>query len=205
MVNSGNYFFSVVAYFTGRGTFSVPVRICTGSSSDICQRGRRLAYSPSTKAIWVQSPAGSLRIFACGIRAGRCRWSAGFLGDLPFPRATTFRHCSILTSITLIGSQDINVKNRPNFFTRSLIFQRLISKVLTLLRQRLGTAEDWRNGTPPPFSQNPNLAHQQMPITRVSGQRDKLSTRDNIVRRKTSRANSLAAHNQSLYPNIVLC
>ncbi|KAJ8894066.1 hypothetical protein PR048_006676, partial [Dryococelus australis] len=32
-----------------------------------------------------QSPAGSLRIFACGNRAGRCRWSAGFLGDLRFP------------------------------------------------------------------------------------------------------------------------
>ncbi|KAJ8887555.1 hypothetical protein PR048_013771 [Dryococelus australis] len=45
----------------------------------------RLACSPPTKAIRVQSPAGSLRIFACGYRAGRCRWSAGFLGDLPFP------------------------------------------------------------------------------------------------------------------------
>ncbi|KAJ8883188.1 hypothetical protein PR048_015028 [Dryococelus australis] len=45
----------------------------------------RLACSPLNKAIRVQSPAGSLRIIACGNRAGRCRWSAGFLGDLPFP------------------------------------------------------------------------------------------------------------------------
>ncbi|KAJ8882068.1 hypothetical protein PR048_018556 [Dryococelus australis] len=45
----------------------------------------RLACSPPTKAIRVQSPAGSLRLVACGNRAGRCRWSAGFLGDLPFP------------------------------------------------------------------------------------------------------------------------
>ncbi|KAJ8882738.1 hypothetical protein PR048_014551 [Dryococelus australis] len=45
----------------------------------------RLACSPPTTAIRVQSPAGSLRIFACGIRAGRCRWWAGFLGDFPFP------------------------------------------------------------------------------------------------------------------------
>ncbi|KAJ8882051.1 hypothetical protein PR048_018539 [Dryococelus australis] len=45
----------------------------------------RLACSPPTKAIRVQSPAGSHRIFACGNRAVRCRWSAGFLGDLPFP------------------------------------------------------------------------------------------------------------------------
>ncbi|KAJ8867719.1 hypothetical protein PR048_031522 [Dryococelus australis] len=45
----------------------------------------RLACSPPTKAIRVQSPAGSLRIFACGNRAGRCRWSADFLEDLTFP------------------------------------------------------------------------------------------------------------------------
>ncbi|KAJ8894121.1 hypothetical protein PR048_006731 [Dryococelus australis] len=45
----------------------------------------RLACLPPTKAIRVQSTAGSLRIFACGNRAGRCRWSEGFLGDFPFP------------------------------------------------------------------------------------------------------------------------
>ncbi|KAJ8873317.1 hypothetical protein PR048_026951 [Dryococelus australis] len=45
----------------------------------------RLACSPPTKAFRVQYPAGPLRIFACGNRAGRCRWSAGFLGDLRFP------------------------------------------------------------------------------------------------------------------------
>ncbi|KAJ8879914.1 hypothetical protein PR048_020534 [Dryococelus australis] len=45
----------------------------------------RLARSPPTKATRVQSPAGSLRIFACGNRAGRYRSSAGILGDLPFP------------------------------------------------------------------------------------------------------------------------
>ncbi|KAJ8895428.1 hypothetical protein PR048_000760 [Dryococelus australis] len=45
----------------------------------------RFACSPLTKAIRVQSPAGSLRIFTCGNRAGRCRWSAGLLGDFQFP------------------------------------------------------------------------------------------------------------------------
>ncbi|KAJ8865939.1 hypothetical protein PR048_033462 [Dryococelus australis] len=44
-----------------------------------------LACSPPTKAIRVQSPAGTIRIFACGNRTGRCRWSAGLLGDLLFP------------------------------------------------------------------------------------------------------------------------
>ncbi|KAJ8894357.1 hypothetical protein PR048_006987 [Dryococelus australis] len=45
----------------------------------------RLACSPPTKAIRVQFPAGSLRILACENRAGRCRWSAGFIRDLLFP------------------------------------------------------------------------------------------------------------------------
>ncbi|KAJ8878435.1 hypothetical protein PR048_019013 [Dryococelus australis] len=45
----------------------------------------RLACSPPTRAIWIQSPVGSLGIFACGNRVGRCRWLTGFLGDLPFP------------------------------------------------------------------------------------------------------------------------
>ncbi|KAJ8897461.1 hypothetical protein PR048_002807 [Dryococelus australis] len=78
----------------------------------------RLARSPPTKAKRVQSPAGSLRIFACRNRTGRCRWSAGFLGDLPFPRPS-FRRCSILTSITLIGSQGLAVKSHQNLFTHS--------------------------------------------------------------------------------------
>ncbi|KAJ8870068.1 hypothetical protein PR048_029079 [Dryococelus australis] len=45
----------------------------------------RLACSPPTKAIRVQSSTGSLRIFACENRASRYRWSTGFLRDLPFP------------------------------------------------------------------------------------------------------------------------
>ncbi|KAJ8891771.1 hypothetical protein PR048_004324 [Dryococelus australis] len=56
----------------------------------------RLACSPSTKAIRVQSPAGSPRIFACGNRAGRCCWRADFSRDLPFPPAFSFRRCSIV-------------------------------------------------------------------------------------------------------------
>ncbi|KAJ8869644.1 hypothetical protein PR048_028637 [Dryococelus australis] len=58
----------------------------------------RFARSPTTKANRVQSRFRH-RIFASGNRAGRCRWSAGFLGDLQFPSALSFRRCSILTSI----------------------------------------------------------------------------------------------------------
>ncbi|KAJ8884157.1 hypothetical protein PR048_016014 [Dryococelus australis] len=45
----------------------------------------RLAYSPSTEANRVQSRPGPSRIFVCGNYAGRCRRSAGFLENLPYP------------------------------------------------------------------------------------------------------------------------
>ncbi|KAJ8868591.1 hypothetical protein PR048_030129 [Dryococelus australis] len=57
--------------------------------------------------------------FACGNRAGRCRWSAGFSRGSPFSPAFSFRRCSVVTSITLIGSQDLAVKvNLPHFSSR---------------------------------------------------------------------------------------
>ncbi|KAJ8897310.1 hypothetical protein PR048_002656 [Dryococelus australis] len=93
-------------------------KYCLASRREGATVVERLVYSPPTKAIRVQSPAGPLRIFACGIRAGRCRWSAGLLGDLPFP-PPQFRSCSILTSITLISSQDLYFKSRPNLLTHS--------------------------------------------------------------------------------------
>ncbi|KAJ8877529.1 hypothetical protein PR048_021984 [Dryococelus australis] len=58
-----------------------------------------------------------------GTRAGRCRLSAGFLGDLPFP-TLSFRHYFILTSLILIGSQYLDVKIRPKLFTHSRLFRR---------------------------------------------------------------------------------
>ncbi|KAJ8870357.1 hypothetical protein PR048_029378 [Dryococelus australis] len=45
----------------------------------------RLACSSPIRAILAQSSAGTLRIFGCGNRYGRCRWSTGFLGGLPIP------------------------------------------------------------------------------------------------------------------------
>ncbi|KAJ8897862.1 hypothetical protein PR048_003215 [Dryococelus australis] len=61
---------------------------------------QRLACSPLTKANRVKSPVGSLRIFARGNRAGRCCWSAGFIGVLPFPPLiNSFLRCSILSSL----------------------------------------------------------------------------------------------------------
>ncbi|KAJ8874595.1 hypothetical protein PR048_025461 [Dryococelus australis] len=74
--------------------------------------------SPPTKAIRVQYPAGSLRIFACGNRAGRHRWSAGFLGDVLFPPALLFQRCSILASITLIATQELDVTSQLSSLTQ---------------------------------------------------------------------------------------
>ncbi|KAJ8867402.1 hypothetical protein PR048_031203 [Dryococelus australis] len=75
----------------------------------------RLACSPPTKVNRAQSPVGSLRIYACWNRAGLCRWSVSFLGDLPFSPAPSFRRRSIFASIT----QDLTVNSRPNLFTHS--------------------------------------------------------------------------------------
>ncbi|KAJ8871644.1 hypothetical protein PR048_027971 [Dryococelus australis] len=41
----------------------------------------------------------------------------GFSGGSSVSPALSFRRCSILTSITLFGSQDLDVKSRPNLFT----------------------------------------------------------------------------------------
>ncbi|KAJ8872207.1 hypothetical protein PR048_025809 [Dryococelus australis] len=76
----------------------------------------RLDNSPPTEANGVQSPAGSLRIFASRNRAGRCRWSAGFLGNLPFSPPFNSGAVPFSPHFTFIGSQDLAVKSRPNLF-----------------------------------------------------------------------------------------
>ncbi|KAJ8889152.1 hypothetical protein PR048_008646 [Dryococelus australis] len=43
-----------------------------------------------------------------------------FCWGYPVSSALSFWRCSILTSITLIGSQDLDVKNHPNLFSHSL-------------------------------------------------------------------------------------
>ncbi|KAJ8872318.1 hypothetical protein PR048_025922 [Dryococelus australis] len=49
------------------------------------------------------------RIFACGNRAGRWHWAAGFLRDLPFPPPLHFVAAPYSPRFTLIGSQDLDV------------------------------------------------------------------------------------------------
>ncbi|KAJ8895732.1 hypothetical protein PR048_001070 [Dryococelus australis] len=78
----------------------------------------RTPFQISRQANRFRFPTGSScpRIFACGSRAGRCRWSVGFSramsrfspplhsGAAPFPLC-----------FTLIGSQDLCVKSRPKY------------------------------------------------------------------------------------------
>ncbi|KAJ8868814.1 hypothetical protein PR048_030355 [Dryococelus australis] len=55
---------------------------CKSSKQNLhgCAVFIRLVFNTTSQH---QYPTGSHRIFVCGTLAGRCRWSAGFLGDLP--------------------------------------------------------------------------------------------------------------------------
>ncbi|KAJ8887828.1 hypothetical protein PR048_014046 [Dryococelus australis] len=72
-----------------------------------------LVYSPPppNRRTGFDTRQGHSRIFACGNRTGRCRWSVGFLGDLPIPPSL---HSSFIPHFTLIGSQDREVKSCPD-------------------------------------------------------------------------------------------
>ncbi|KAJ8874167.1 hypothetical protein PR048_025009 [Dryococelus australis] len=48
---------------------------------------------------------------------GLCRWLAGFLGDLPFTPTFHYGAASYSPQFILIGSQDLDVKSRPNLST----------------------------------------------------------------------------------------
>ncbi|KAJ8878622.1 hypothetical protein PR048_019203 [Dryococelus australis] len=70
----------------------------------------RLDCSPPTRANWVQSPAGPLPDF----RKWESHWSAGFIGDLPFPPPLRSGTAPFPPHFTFTGSQDLVVKRRPN-------------------------------------------------------------------------------------------
>ncbi|KAJ8890904.1 hypothetical protein PR048_010413 [Dryococelus australis] len=62
---------------------------------------------------------GRFRILACVNRAGRSRWLVGFLGDLPLPPPLHSCAAPYTPSFAFIGSQDLDIKSRPNLFTHS--------------------------------------------------------------------------------------
>ncbi|KAJ8893529.1 hypothetical protein PR048_006127, partial [Dryococelus australis] len=67
-----------------------------------------------------QIPGWVTGFFPCGNRSGQCRWLRGFSQGPPVSPALSFRCCCKLTSITLIGIQDLDVKSRLNLFTHPL-------------------------------------------------------------------------------------
>ncbi|KAJ8870595.1 hypothetical protein PR048_029618 [Dryococelus australis] len=64
-------------------------------------------------------PRPGRRVFARGNRAGRCRWSARFLADIPFPPAPSFRRVLHTHLNRPHPPEELAVKSRPNLFTHS--------------------------------------------------------------------------------------
>ncbi|KAJ8895759.1 hypothetical protein PR048_001097 [Dryococelus australis] len=56
--------------------------------------------------------------FACGNRTGRCRWLAGFLGELPLPPHLYSGAAPYSAHFTSIGYQDLDVKLLDNIFSQ---------------------------------------------------------------------------------------
>ncbi|KAJ8866803.1 hypothetical protein PR048_032664 [Dryococelus australis] len=85
---------------------------------------KRVLRSPSRATQALGRPCISQHL-ACNVTplfSGRCRWSTGFLGDLPFPMSFPSGSAPYSAHFTLIGSQDLDVKSRPNLFIHSLTF-----------------------------------------------------------------------------------
>ncbi|KAJ8865667.1 hypothetical protein PR048_033187 [Dryococelus australis] len=74
----------------------------------------RLACSPPTKVIRVQSLAGPLRDFRVRESCRTMPLVGGSSRGSPVSPALSIWRCSLLTSITLIGSQDLDVKAWPH-------------------------------------------------------------------------------------------
>ncbi|KAJ8880084.1 hypothetical protein PR048_020707 [Dryococelus australis] len=96
------------------------------SLAPVAAVAERLARSPPTKANRVQTPAGSLPDYRIWESCRTMPLVGGFSRGSPVSPAPSFRRCSILTSITLIGSQDLAVKSRPNLFSHSSCHLRVL-------------------------------------------------------------------------------
>ncbi|KAJ8873644.1 hypothetical protein PR048_024466 [Dryococelus australis] len=118
LVRSSNYFAKTayrVADEEERASVPCLVHILLSHSVSGAAVAERLACSPPTKVNRFQSPTGSpdFRKWESCRTMPLVGFSRGPTGSL----ALSFRRRSMLTSITLIGSQDLAVKSRPDLFT----------------------------------------------------------------------------------------
>ncbi|KAJ8871401.1 hypothetical protein PR048_027718 [Dryococelus australis] len=88
-----------------------------GCFSDVVLAVLLLLTRGSTKRI----SRGRSRIFACVRLAGRCHWSAGFLGDLPFLTLLHPDTAPYSPRFTRISSQDLDVKTGQNLSLRKTL------------------------------------------------------------------------------------
>ncbi|KAJ8872109.1 hypothetical protein PR048_025711 [Dryococelus australis] len=96
-------------------------------------------YSSPTNANRIQFRRRRSRILACGNLSELCRWSAGLLGDLPFPPPLHSGTASHSPHFTLIGSQDHDLSVTLNSSNWAPVHD-VCSVVVTLLESRRATS-----------------------------------------------------------------
>ncbi|KAJ8882581.1 hypothetical protein PR048_014392 [Dryococelus australis] len=100
---------------------------------------KRLGCSPSTKGNRVQSPVGSLPDFRMWESYRMMPMVCMFSRGSPVSPAPSFQRYSILTSVTLIGSQD---QALPNIFTHSLTYLKELKPFTIVGRKAVNNAMD---------------------------------------------------------------
>ncbi|KAJ8896889.1 hypothetical protein PR048_002235 [Dryococelus australis] len=119
-------------------------------SSTLCSEVPRLTPPPPKSAgpvaeralvaaAWPRSRRSCIDNSVCEIRgenrAGRCRWSTGFLGDFPFPPPLHSVVAPFSPHFTLISCQDLVVKRLPNLLTQPNSTQlRFADEILIMCR-----------------------------------------------------------------------
>ncbi|KAJ8865758.1 hypothetical protein PR048_033279 [Dryococelus australis] len=141
------------------------IRHVTSSQSERATVAERLACSPPTKATRVQSPARSFPDFCMWESCRTMLLVGGFSWGYPISSTLSFLRCSILTCITLIGSEDLDVTGmRPiitefdpkNRSVRTELTDMVLTKwdcgvVVRLLASHLGALGSIPNGVAPRF------------------------------------------------------
>ncbi|KAJ8891045.1 hypothetical protein PR048_010554 [Dryococelus australis] len=90
--------------------------------------GPRLDHSPSHQGGFHS------RIFGCGNRTGRCRWSAGFLGDIP-----ALLHTSLVNRVAPLRFEPLHLRHNPvyaNFAIRENVTLNGLNKGIVLHSSR---------------------------------------------------------------------